>query len=284
MQLLRLSFILAFGCWLQLVAAANYSKHAVVGTVVNDSNVPTGNVVDAQHVDRAAVQAAWEKDLYPYQLADIRRAASEISDVDFPEFAALVSTQLMPVTSADANTRNMLAGYNAEIIVSFAKLAKDHRKLLASFMEKLCKDMDEDDKVESAKILSGMVGGFIELPMVKVMVENIPAAMTGFEKKTLLKSLSKISLDSFFAFCQMINRVVPVFYTPEHKKALYLRLASIVDDKNKVDIREVANISLDVFQAVNAHLKDSNRMINFIIDLIGKEPNKREAFIAANMK
>ena len=213
-----------------------------------------------------------------------------MTDADFPEFAELVNSQLIPIT---ANHPNELAGYNADIIVNFAKLAKEHRNLLASFMEKLCKDMDEKDKAESAKILSGMVSGFIDLidlPVVQVLVEDIPTAMTGFEKKTLLKSLSKISPDSFFAFCQIIKRVTPIFHTPEHTKVLYLRLASIVEQRqagssetNASAFREVANIPLDVFKAVDNHLNDDNRMINFIVDLIGKEPNQREAFISENM-
>jgi hypothetical protein len=278
MKLLRLSFLLSFCVLLQLSA----SHHNVVqGTVVQssgDHNIAVGTVVNAQ-LDRAAVEAKWEADLYPYQLADVRRALVEVSDADFPEFEALVNAHLMP-TAND----NVIAGYNAEIVVSFAKLARDRRVLLAIFMQKLCKDMDEDDKAESAKILSGMISGLTELPIVEVMVENIPVEMSGFEKKKLLKSLSKISPDSFFAFCQMINRVSPLFYTPDHKKALYLRLVSIVDDNNKVDFREVANIPLEVLQAVEAHLRDSNRMINFIVDLINKNPHEREAFIAANMK
>jgi hypothetical protein len=252
---------------------------------------PQERFVSNKLVDRAAVEALWVKGLYQYQLENIKKALPGVDDADFPEFAELVGRHLIPITSQDPNQINMLAGYNAEIIISFAKLAKDHRNLLASFMEKLCKDMDEDDKAESAKILSGMVSGFIDLSVAEAMLEKIPVGMSGFEKKTLLKSLSKMSPDSFFAFCQIINRVTPVFYTPEHTKDLYLRLASIAEKRqagssetNASAFREVASIPLDVFKAVDTHLGDSNRMINFIVDLIGKEPNQRQEFIAANIR
>lgn len=307
MKLLSLILVFVFGLTAHLEAAdqrrssvgdARAVTPVVTAQVVRDPIV-TGQVVHVPMANRASMQAAWEKDLYPYQLADVRRALAIVSDADFPGFATLVSAQLITeeqfkaflrpendrVRALDDNERNMLAGYNAEILVSFANIPKNRRVLLAFSVNKLCGGMDPDDKAESAKVLSGMISSATDehLVLVEVMLEQVPAEMSGFEKKTLLKNLSQISADSFFAFCQIINKVLSVFYTPEHKKALYIRLSGIIDNKNTIDFREVANIPLEVFQAVDAHLKDSNRMIEFIVNLINKKPEEREAFIAANM-
>lgn len=92
MKLLRLSFLLTFCALLQLSAMAHDANYPVMGTVV-------GNKL----VDRAAVEASWGKGLYPYQLADIKRSLSSIASADFSEFAELVGSHLIPITSQDPN-------------------------------------------------------------------------------------------------------------------------------------------------------------------------------------
>lgn len=270
MKLLRLAILIGFYSVIQLAeAATNPVSQAVIA-------VPT--------VNRATVQALWEKDLYPYQLEGVRRGLEDISDADFPEFAKLVSGQLIPISQHD--DANSIAGYNAEIIAHFAATPKNFRPMLEYAAAFLCANVDPDDKPEVIKNLSMVVQklSVTDFKIFVQIVKTLSAVMNGFQKKQLVSNLSKLSVESINAFLNVVQVVSPVFFTDEHKSMLYNRLASMIDEKNKADFMAVAAIHADIFKAVEAHLRDGNRMINFIVDLINKNPQERQAFIAANFK
>lgn len=286
MKLLSLILLLAFGLTTYIEAADRSSTPRARSKSPSGRNSPAvaASSVAASMMDRAAIEAAWEKDLYPYQVADVRRACASVPDADFFEFAALANKLLTPITSNDANDRNSTAGFNARIIVHFASASKEFWRALTERAEHEFVGATEDEKPEIIeKIIKVGLSNPSNFDIFTTHTKHFTGSMSVFDKTELANHLNKLSHDCMRAFLEVVKVVSPVFFTPEYKIALCKRLSSIVDERNKADFMAVAAIPLEVFQAVEAHLRDGNRMINFIVDLINKNPQERQAFIAANM-